>query len=132
VESGQLTSWLSGIYGTLASHLQRIGVPTVGLPFARFHEHGDSVDVEAGFVVAERITPKDEVKLSSLPGGQAAVTWHRGHPDDLEPALEALDAWMQQQGVEPIGPPWAVHHSDPTVAPDQDTWMTELVQPFRD
>jgi effector-binding domain-containing protein len=128
----ELTSWLSGVYGTMTVHLQRIGVATVGPPFVRYHDRGDHLDVEAGLPTAERVTPKDEVASTQLPGGTAAVAWHRGSPDGLDEALEALDAWVEQQGVEPVEAPWVVLHVDPTTPPDGDGWEFELIQPFRD
>lgn len=48
MHAGELTAWLSTTYGTLTLYLQRIGVPTIGPPLVRYHEHGDHVDVEAG------------------------------------------------------------------------------------
>jgi len=130
--ASELTSWLSGVYGTVALHLQRIGVTAVGQPFVRYHARDGHIDVEAGLPTAERITPKDELRLSALPGGPAAVTWHRGAPDELEPAFEALQAWMERTGVEPVGAPWAIHHIDPIGRPEDHGWTSEVVQPFRD
>ena len=132
LDASELTSWLSGVYGTLTLHLQRIGVPVIGQPFVRYHELGLHLDVEAGLPTVERITPKGEVKLSSLPGGTVATIWHHGTPEDVGRALEALDAWMDQRGVEPLGAPWAVHHIDPTALPERGSWTTEVMQPFRE
>lgn len=131
MDAAELTSWASGTFGTLTNHLQRIGVPTTGEPFVRFLEHGASVDVEAGLPVLERITPKDGVTSSSLPGGPAYATWHRGDPDEVGAALDALDAWMQRQATEPAAAPWAVYHPDPEAPPETSTWMLEVIQPYR-
>jgi len=130
MDASELTSWLAGVYGTLSSHLQRIGVSTVGQPFVRYHARNAHLDVEAGLPTAERITPKDEVKLSSLPGGPVATTWHLGSPGELDLAFEALEVWVARTGVEPAGPPWAVHHIDPTALPERESWTTEVIQPF--
>jgi hypothetical protein len=45
--------------------------------------------------------PTEEVKGSTLPGGPAAFMVHIGPYEDMEPALEALAAWMRARGVEP-------------------------------
>lgn len=132
METSELTSWLAGVYGTVTLHLQRIGVIAVGPPFVRYHERDGHLDVEAGLPTAERISPKDEVEPSSLPGGEVATTWHQGSPDALERAFEALEVWVARTGVAANGPPWAVHHIDPTALPERDTWTTELHQPFRE
>ena len=52
LDASELTSWLSGVYGTVTLHLQRIGVPVTGQPFVRYHERGDHLEVEAGLPTA--------------------------------------------------------------------------------
>ncbi|MFP4148036.1 MAG: hypothetical protein ACLFV0_00945 [Nitriliruptoraceae bacterium] len=131
MDASELISWLSGVYGTVTLHLQRIGVAIAGPPFVRYHERDGHVDVEAGVPTAERITPKDEVTLSSLPAGPVATAWHEGAPDEVDRAVAAVEDWMVRTGVEPVGPPWVVHHIDPTALPERDTWTSEVVQPYR-
>lgn len=131
MDASELTSWLSGVHGTVLLHLQRIGVATTGEPFVRYHERNGHVDVEAGVPTGQPITPKDEVAPSTLPAGPVAVTSHRGSPADLEPAFEALELWMARTGAEPAGAAWTVHHIDPTVPPQAGTWTLEVIQPLR-
>jgi len=131
MDASELTSWLSGVHGTVLLHLQRIGVATTGEPFVRYHERGDHVDVEAGVPIEQPITPTDEVAPSTLPAGPVAATWHRGSPDDLAPAFEALEVWTARTGDEPAGAAWTVHHVDPTVPPEAGTWTIEVIQPLR-
>lgn len=132
VDADELTSWAAGVFGTVSTHLQRINVPIEGDPFVRYLERSAHNEVEAGFPVAERITPKGEVRSSSLPGGPAVTTWHRGHPDDIDDAFEAIEAWLQVQAAETTGPPWVIHHPDPEAEPGAPSWMSEVVQPYRD
>jgi effector-binding domain-containing protein len=121
-------SWIADGHGILTAHLQTIGVPTTGVPFVRVHpDRPGTVAVEAGVPVAERITPKDEVAPATLPGGPCAVAWHDGPPETADPAREAVAAWLERQGVEPVGPPWEHHHVDPSGAAPQ----TQVVQPYR-
>ncbi len=120
------------MFGTIAAHLQRINVPTTGDPFVLYLERGEHNEVEAGFPVAERVTPKDEVRFSSLPGGMAITTWHRGHPEDIGDAFEAIDAWLQRQAAEATAPPWVIHHPDPEAEPGAPSWMSEVVQPYQE
>lgn len=132
IAADELTSWAAGVFGSVSAHLQRINVPTAGDPFVLYLERGDHNEVEAGFPVAERVTSKDEVRPSSLPGGPVVTTWHRGHPDDIGDAFEAIEAWLQRQAAEATGPPWVIHHPDPEAEPDAPSWMSEVVQPYLD
>ena len=128
-----LESWLSGTFGTLAAHLQTVGVAIAGMPFARFRRRGqDGAEVEAGLPVSQVVDHKDEVEPDVLPGGVAATTWHRGPYHEIGPAYEAIEAWVARTGVVPVGAPWEVYHSDPEQEPDASTWLTEVVQPYRE
>ena len=128
----ELTSWAAGVFGVIVTHLQRIGVPVAGDPFVRYLERGAHLEVEAGLPVTDRITPKDEVRPSSLPDGSAVSTWHHGHPADLDDAFEAIDAWLERQAAEAVGAPWVIHHPDPEADPGAPSWMSEVVQPYRE
>lgn len=133
VEPNTLGSWLSATYGTLAVHLQRIGVAVAGMPFARYHQRDDGGwDVIAGFPVAEVVDRKDEVMPDTLPGGQLASVWHQGSRHEIASAYEAIEAWLAKTGSEPLGDPWEIYHADPETEPDASSWLIEVVQPFRD
>ena len=130
VEEDQLGPWFAGSFGALATHLQSIDVATVGLPFARCAEGADAYDVEAGLPVAMAITPDNGIEPSSLPGGPAAATWHRGAYATARPAYTAIADWLERNGCEPAGPPWETYHSDTATDLDETTWITEVIQPF--
>ena len=127
----EVKSFVASVHGTVATHLQRIGVTTAGVPYVRFHERGDSFDVEAGWPVEERVTPKDEVEPAILPEGEVLVVWHRGDPNDLAPAFDAIEVACARHALEPTAAPWAIHHS-PLDETDHGSWLTEVVQPVRE
>jgi effector-binding domain-containing protein len=131
ISSDELTSWAAGVFGTLATHLQRINVPTAGDPFVLYLERGEHLEVEAGLPVVEPITTKGEVRSSSLPGGPAIATWHAGRPEDLGDAFEAIEAWLERQAAEATGPAWVVHHPDPNAGSGAPSSMSEVIQPYR-
>lgn len=132
VDRDTIGSWLAGTYGVLAMHLQRIGVPITGMPFARYHRRNDGgIDVVAGLPVASIVDRKDEVVPDTLPGGEMATTWHRGPYEEIGPAYEAIEAWLEQRGAEAVGDAWEIYHTDPEEEPDASTWLTEVVQPYR-
>lgn len=128
----ELPSWVAATQGIIATHLQRIGVATTGVPFLRIHEFGSSMDVAVGFPVEERITPKDEVEPATLPGGSVIAVRQPGGFDRLEDGLEALRAWMEQQGVEPVDAPWVIGHDGPVTGFAAAPEILELRQAYRD
>jgi effector-binding domain-containing protein len=128
----EIGSFLGHAYGTVAAHLERLGVGIAGMPFARYRHLGDGeFEVEAGFPVLLAIGSEGEVEACSLPGGPAAATWHTGPYGQMGPAYEALEDWVEQHGAAIEEPAWEVYYSDPTEQPDPTSWRTELIQPFR-
>ena len=130
VSRDEIGSWFAASYGALAIHLQTIGVGTVGLPFARCAEDADGLDVEAGLPVAHPIRAEGDIEPSSLPGGFAVTTWHRGAYATAEPAYAAISDWLRRNGCERAGKAWEVYHGDASTDLDEFTWLTEVVQPF--
>lgn len=128
----ELGPWLATAYGTVARYLSRYGVGPVGMPYARYHRVGEATfEVEAGFAATTPVAGEGDVEPSTLPGGHAAAVWHVGPYDEMEPAYEALAAWVADHGAVPDGDAWEVYHSDASDVPDPAQWRTEIVQPYR-
>jgi effector-binding domain-containing protein len=132
VREDQLGSWFAGSYAAIATHLQHHDVATVGRPFARCAKDSDGYDVEAGLPVAEPVPADGDIEAASLPGGPAAITWHRGSYATAEPAYAAIGEWLEREGRERAGAPWEIYHGDPSADLDETMWMTEVVQPVTD
>ncbi|WP_405064896.1 GyrI-like domain-containing protein [Kribbella sp. NBC_01510] len=124
-----MAAWFPKAYGEVAEFLRLRGIAPTGYPFARYHlKPGGHFDVEAGFPVAEPVSPDGITQPSSLPGGPAAVTVHVGPYDRLGSTYEALTEWLRLRGATPAGDPWEIYEDPPEG--DAATWRTEVVQPY--
>ena len=129
--AAELGPWLGHAFATVAGVLGAAGAGPRGMPFARYHLRDDgSFDVEAGFSATRAIETSGEVSASTLPAGLVAHTVHVGRLEEMEPAFEALDAWIDERGAKPDGDPWEVYLSDPGAEPDPDAWRTEIFAPY--
>jgi effector-binding domain-containing protein len=127
----ELPGWLGAAFRAVIDHLQRIGVPPIGPPFARFSFLVDTVAVEAGFPVPGEIAGDARVEASTLPGGPAAVTSHTGRYEDLDKAYLAISDWLAKRRYTAAGPHWEVYYTDPRTEPDSSRWRTDVVVPCR-
>jgi effector-binding domain-containing protein len=76
----------------------------------------DVPNVEVGVLVESPFVPGGRVTASYLPGGDVAMTVHRGDYRDLDSAHRAVLAWCKAHGVVHSGVRWEIyghHHDDP-------------------
>ena len=127
----ELPAWLGGAFAEVAAAVAAQHHGPAGPPFARYHRHADGrFTVEAGFPTVGPVSAVGRVHGAILSGGTAAVTTHVGPYDAMEPAYDAVCAWVAAAGGTPAGDPWEVYYSDPE-ADDPSTWTTDVVQPYR-
>ena len=128
----EIGPWLTEVYDRVAAHVAHADGALVGPPFARFTPLGGtgSVEIEAGFPLAEPIAGADGLLASHLPAGPAVATWHQGAYESLEPAYRRLASWIDQHGAQPHGAPWEVYHPVDAAAADPSLARTEIIQPF--
>jgi len=101
-----------------------------GAPFARYHSFGDTIDLEAGAMVATPIIAAGEVKPGQLPAGPAAIAVHAGPYESLGTTYEAMQRWLDASSFAPNGGPWELYLTDPSVEPDASRWLTEVIFPL--
>lgn len=131
VPAEDLGSWIGVAHHLVARYLRCHGVKPAGPPFARVAVVDSAAAVEAGFPVNLAIDGDGEVEPSTLPGGRAAVTTHRGHYEQLEAVVAMLEAWASSHGRAPAGPHWEIYETDPNIEPDPRRWRTQVVVPYR-
>jgi effector-binding domain-containing protein len=122
-------------------YAQQHRLPITGHPFTRYVQVGHGLmTIEVGMRVASgteslRVDPASVAAIGAfedqLPEGPAATTVHHGPYDGLPKAYEALEAWMEAEGLQPAGPPWESYITDPAEYPDPNDWQTEICWPIR-
>lgn len=132
LDVAEIGPFIGQAYGRIAAYIGEAGGAIAGPPFARYGRQGDTMtfSVEAGFPVGAPLPGTGDIEMLTLPGGPAAVTVHIGPYDAMEPAYEAVMAWVAERGT-PSDLPREVYFSDPEQQPDPATWRTEVIQPFR-
>ena len=119
---------LPGVFG----YAQRAGIPLSGPPVVRYSEHGPaSFTIEAGFPVAAAVPGEAAIQPATLGGTQVASTVHVGPYEDLPGTYRAIEAWMDEQGLESAGDPWEQYITDPGDEPDSSRWLTAVRWPVR-
>jgi effector-binding domain-containing protein len=114
VSMAELPAFLARAFDAVTAALTRQGVHVTGPPLAMYRaRHGDTVDVEAGFPVAAAVTADDDVRPSTVPGGEVAETVHIGPYETLGDTYRELAGWIERHGRRPTGLSWECYLTDP-------------------
>ena len=109
-----IPEFLGGAYTELMMVVPESAI--TGPPFARYDIDGDGFSIEAGFPVAEPVTPSGRVYSGRLPAGLVASTLHVGSYSALGAAYSALETWLEDTGHTRAGRPWECYLDGPEVA----------------
>lgn len=122
----------------VAHRLADMGIEPAGPPYGRYHQFGpEQVDVEIGIPVSSPApnlrslgdAEPGEMAASELPGGQVAITVHRGSYDGLSGIYDALHDWIHAQGRDEGTAPWESYVDDPGEVAMEDV-RTEVIWPL--
>ena len=73
---------------------------------------------------------RDDIEARTIAGGRVAVTLHRGPYDEIGPAYEAVQRWVEANGYGFAGPPRELYLTAPDEVP-QEQAATEVQFPIR-
>lgn len=130
VTQDQIGEALGPAFGAVAAHAASKGAVMAGPPYARYYTPPPNMVMEAGMPVTQDVAGEGDVQSGELPTGEAAVTTHVGPFEEVQPAYQAIEAWMSANGRAPGGAPWEVYLTDPALEPDPAKWRTEIVWPL--
>lgn len=119
--------------GTVAGAIGTAGLRPGGTPFVIYHDVIDEQtagDIEICVPVPSGTTlPDGPVRCREVAGGPVAATVHRGPYQEISPAYHVVAGWIEEQGVQPAGPPREVYLNDPQ-AVTADDLLTEVQFPI--
>ncbi len=123
----ELPQELGKAYGAIGQYLGELGEQPAGAPYAAYFTFSmESMDIEIGFPVGGSLPGKGEIQSGDIPAGKVAQTIYTGPYNKIEPAYNALTAFVEQQGYEATGVAYEYYLNDPgEVAPEE--LLTQIV-----
>ena len=117
-------------YGQIMAYLGEQGAYPAGRPYTAYYNMDmQDLDVEIGMPVAQPLPGAGDVQASEIPAGNAATTIHTGPYKDLGKAYDALQSFMDEQGVEGTGAAYEFYLNDPGEVPHSEL-QTLIVLPL--
>ena len=123
----ELPQELGKAYGAIGQYMGELGEQPAGAPYAVYFTFTmESMDIEIGFPVGGSLPGKGEIQSGDIPAGKVAQTMYTGPYNKIEPAYNALTAFVEQQGYEATGVAYEFYLNDPgEVAPEE--LLTQIV-----
>lgn len=123
----ELPQELGKAYGAIGQYMGELGEQPAGAPYAAYFTFSmESMDIEIGFPVGGSLPGKGEIQSGDIPAGKVAQTIYTGPYNKIEPAYNALTAFVEQQGYEATGVAYEFYLNDPgEVAPEE--LLTQIV-----
>jgi effector-binding domain-containing protein len=132
IPANQVSATLAKILPEVMGALNEQSLQPSGPPFSRYHRIDaakNEIDIEAGMPVRGAPQPSGRVRITELPGGKTAVTWHVGAYHELERSHERLRSWINGEKLAPRAAFWEVYWTDPSLEPDPSSWRTQILWP---
>ena len=98
-----------------------------GPPFARYTALGEHIEAAVGFPFVGEVPATEEIQITELPGGRAAMARHIGPYNEIGLAWERATAEMKDRGLTPTGPAWECYLTGPQ---DPGPPITEIFWPL--
>jgi effector-binding domain-containing protein len=116
-------------FGVLMKHAGKTGAQWAGPPFILYPEDcSDEFEVVVCMPVSPGATGGGDIELEEIPGGHVATTTHVGPYREIGGAYTALQKWMTDNGLRPVGMMREVYLNDPGEVPESEL-LTEVDWP---
>jgi effector-binding domain-containing protein len=123
---------LGRAYGAIGQYLGQLGEQPAGAPYAAYLSWGKGdFEVEIGFPVSKALPEKGEIKAAELPSGKLAQCLYTGPYNKIEPAYNALDQWIKENGFETTGVAYEFYLNDTNEVPPEEL-LTQIVFPLKE
>lgn len=127
----ELPRFIGDSFHELVSHLKARGAQPLDPPFVRYHAFTpEAVEVEAVMCCDHPVPGEGHIVPLRLEASEAAIVKHVGPYEQIGPAYDALQSWLDEHGKHATQAPREVYLTSPEEVPDPAAWVTLVEQPM--
>jgi effector-binding domain-containing protein len=123
----ELPQELGRAYGAIGQYMAQLGEQPAGAPYAAYFTFSmENMDIEIGFPVGGSLPGNGEIQAGEIPAGKIARCFYTGPYKKIEPAYNALTAYVEEQGHKTTGVAYEFYLNDPAEVAPEDL-LTQIV-----
>jgi len=115
-------------YGKMAAYLKELGELLSDVPYVAYYNTDmQDLDVEIGFPVPKALPAKEDIHSGSIPESKVVFCMHRGAYRDMVSTYGEMAAWIEENGLKPVGTAYEHYYNGPEY-PESEL-LTMIVMP---
>ncbi len=122
---------LGELFGEIVTYAQYQKLQATTPPFALYYSIEPKVILEAGICYEKVIGNNGRIKAAQLPGGKIITASHFGPYGGFEDTYNVITKFIKENKLTPIGAPWEMYITDPSLEPNQQKWETQVFMPVK-
>lgn len=115
----------------MITYLEQTSAQMAGTPVAFYHSYDPEgmTHLDVAIPISDSITIEDGMELKKVEG-PALMSVYFGDYYGTTSTYDAMEAYMEDNGLEPTGSPWEAYITDPVTEPDTAKWETHIYFPL--
>lgn len=131
VPSAEVGAKLGELYPKLMEYMKEKEIQMAGPPYSKYYSwdpEGES-EMEAGVPVAGEAEGEGEIEFIELPAVKVVTSLHVGPYEAIGPVYEAIQKYIEKEGLKIAGAVWEVYLTDPNIETDPNKYQTQVYFP---
>jgi AraC family transcriptional regulator len=131
VPTVEIGAKLGEIFPKLMQYIGDKGIKMAGPPYSKYYSWdpaGES-EMEAGVPVTGEAEGEGEIEFIELPATKVATALHVGPYEKIGPVYEAIQKYIEKEGLKIAGAVWEAYLTSPEVETDPNKFQTQVYFP---
>jgi effector-binding domain-containing protein len=122
----------SKVYGEIQQFMKENKIECTMPPFARYFKWDEKENkfvMEAGFPVQAKVKGNDHIYFAEYPKMKVATAIHHGAYETSYFSYQAIEKYIEENGMKQQGVPWEVYLTDPEKEKEVSKLQTQIFYP---
>jgi effector-binding domain-containing protein len=131
VKSNEVGAKMGELYPRLMKCLNESGIEMTGPPYSKYYtwDPEGETEMEVGIPVSGPAECEEDIEYIELPPSKVVTAMHIGPYEKIGPVYDAIQKYINENGMIIAGAVWEVYITDPNSEPDPEKYKTQVYFP---